>query len=64
MNLPDTLGMGTTIRDGALLAVMTTIFAVLALDIAVPALVLSVMALSRWLVLPEMYPVGPRGKTA
>ncbi|WP_162894973.1 hypothetical protein [Rhizobium terrae] len=47
-----------------MLAVMTTIFAALAMDIAVPAAVLSLMALSRWLVLPEMYPVGPRGKTA
>ncbi|SMF51188.1 hypothetical protein SAMN02982989_2986 [Xaviernesmea oryzae] len=58
------LGMGTAIRDGALLAVMTTIFAALALDISVPAVVLSVMALSRWLVSPEIYPVEPRGKAA
>ncbi|CAN7265496.1 MULTISPECIES: hypothetical protein [unclassified Neorhizobium] len=56
--------MGTTIRESALLLVMTTIFAVLALDIAVPALVLSLMALSRWLVSLEIYPVEPRGKTA
>jgi len=56
--------IGTSIRDRALLIAMTTVFAVLALDIAVPALVLSIMALSRWLVLPEMYPVEPKGKTA
>ena len=56
--------MGTAIREHALLAVMTAIFAVLALDIDVPALVLSVMALSRWLVLPEMHPAEPNGRTA
>lgn len=56
--------MGTTVRNRALLVVMTTIFAVLALNIAVPAVVLSAMALSRLLVLPEMHPVEPRGKTA
>ncbi|KGD99533.1 hypothetical protein [Rhizobium sp. YS-1r] len=56
--------MGTPIRDTALLIVMTTIFAVLALNIAVPALVLSIMALSRWLVSSEIYPTEPRGKTA
>ncbi|MGK6312956.1 hypothetical protein [Neorhizobium sp. DT-125] len=56
--------MGTAVRDGALLVVMTTIFAALALDITVPAVVLSAMALSRWLVSPEIYPVEPRGKTA
>lgn len=47
-----------------MLIAMTAIFAALALDIAVPALVLSIMALSRWLVAPEIYPVEPRGKTA
>jgi hypothetical protein len=56
--------VGTAVRERALLIAMTGIFAVLALDIAVPALVLSLMALSRWLVLPEMFPAEPRGKTA
>jgi hypothetical protein len=56
--------MGTTIRERALLLVMTTIFAVLALDIAIPAMTLSLMALSRWLVSLDLYPVEPRGKTA
>ena len=56
--------VGTAVRERALLIAMTGIFAVLALDIAVPALVLSLMAISRWLVLPEMFPAEPRGKTA
>lgn len=56
--------MGTAVRERALLIVMTTIFAVLALDIAFPALVLSVMALSRWLVLPDIYSAKPKGMTA
>ncbi|CDN53579.1 Hypothetical protein RG1141_CH12240 [Neorhizobium galegae bv. officinalis bv. officinalis str. HAMBI 1141] len=56
--------MGTIIRGRALLLVMTTIFAALALDIAVPALVLSLMALSRWLVSLDVYPVELRGRTA
>jgi type IV secretory pathway VirB3-like protein len=42
--------MGTAIRDRALLIVMTTIFAVLALDISIPAVVLSLMAFSKLLV--------------
>jgi hypothetical protein len=57
-------GAGTAFRDKALLIAMTALFAVLALDIAVPALVLSLMALSRWLVVPEILPAEPRGKTA
>ncbi|MFB9951035.1 hypothetical protein ACFFP0_19480 [Rhizobium puerariae] len=56
--------MGTAVGHRALLVVMTAVFAVLALDIAVPTMVLSVMALMRWLLSPEMYPVEPRGKTA
>jgi hypothetical protein len=56
--------MGTAVRDKALLVAMTAIFAMLALNIAVPAVVLSVMALTRWLMAPEMYPVEPRGRTA
>jgi hypothetical protein len=56
--------MGTVIRDRALLLAMTTIFAVLALDITVPAVVLSVMGLSRWLVSLEIYPAELRGETA
>ena len=47
-----------------MLIAMTAIFAMLALNIAVPAGVLCVMALTRWLMVPEMYPVEPRGKTA
>jgi hypothetical protein len=56
--------MGTLFWDRALLVVMTTIFAVLALDISVPALVLSLMALSRWVVVLDFYPVEPKGETA
>jgi hypothetical protein len=56
--------MGTALKDHALLLVMTTLFAMLALDISVPAVVLSLMALSRWLILPEMYPVESRRRTA
>jgi hypothetical protein len=56
--------MGTLFREGALLLVMTTIFAVLALDITVPALVLSLMALSRWVVALDFYPVEPKGEAA
>lgn len=56
--------VGTMFWDRALLVVMTTIFAVLALDISVPALVLSLMALSRWVVVLDFYPVEPKGETA
>jgi hypothetical protein len=45
--------MGTKIARTALLIGAMTFFAVLALDIAVPATVLSVMVLSTWLVLHE-----------
>jgi hypothetical protein len=44
----------------AFLVVATTFFAVLALDIAVPAVVLSAMALSNWLVLSTDWPALPR----
>ncbi len=47
-----------------MLIVMTMVFATLALDIAVPGLTLSLMALSRWLVLPKMISVEPRRNTA
>ncbi|WP_430240688.1 hypothetical protein [Neorhizobium sp. DAR64861/K0K2] len=43
---------------------MTTIVAVLALDIAIPALVLSLMALSRWVVTLDLSPAEPEGETA
>lgn len=56
--------MGTLGREGALLVVMTTIFAVLALDISVPALVLSLMALSRWVIALDFGPVEPKGEAA
>jgi hypothetical protein len=56
--------MGTVIKDRALLVVMTTIFAVLALNIAVPALVLSVMAMSKWAVSLEFSPAGAKGEAA
>lgn len=56
--------MGTVLKTHALLLVMTTIFAMLALDIAFPALVLSVMAFSRWLLVPEMYPAQTRRRAA
>jgi hypothetical protein len=42
--------MGTKTARVALLPVAVMFFAVLALDIAVPTLVLSIMALSIWLV--------------
>jgi type IV secretory pathway VirB3-like protein len=42
--------MGTAVKSRALLVVMTTIFAVLACDIAVPAVVLSLMAVAKLLV--------------
>jgi hypothetical protein len=42
--------MGTKTARAALLPVAVMFFAVLALDIAVPTLVLSIMALSIWLV--------------
>ncbi|KQQ37586.1 MULTISPECIES: hypothetical protein [Rhizobium/Agrobacterium group] len=54
----------TSTTSIALLIVMTTIFAVLALDIAIPALVLSLMALSRWVVTLDLSPAEPEGETA
>ncbi|MBA5803231.1 MULTISPECIES: hypothetical protein [Rhizobium] len=42
--------MGTKIAKVALLVTAMMFFAVLALDIAIPALVLCIMALSIWLV--------------
>jgi type IV secretory pathway VirB3-like protein len=56
--------MGTVIKSYALLVVMTTIFAVLALDIAVPALVLSLMAMSKLLVEADFRPFQAEGETA
>lgn len=54
----------TSTTSIALLIVMTTIFAVLALDIAIPALVFSLMALSRWVVTLDLSPAEPEGETA
>jgi hypothetical protein len=54
----------TSTTSFALLIVMTTIFAALALDIAIPALVLSLMALSRWVITLDLYPAEPEGETA
>ncbi|WP_164901742.1 hypothetical protein [Neorhizobium lilium] len=56
--------MGTIIRDHTLLIVMTTIFAVLALDISIPAVVLSLMALSKLLVEMDILPFQAEGETA
>lgn len=42
--------MGTRAAKAALLVAAMMFFAVLALDIAVPAVVLSVMALSTWVI--------------
>jgi hypothetical protein len=46
--------MTILLRQHAMLVASTAGFAVLALDIAYPALVLSIMAAMRWL-LPELY---------
>ncbi|WJH39713.1 hypothetical protein N7E02_23635 [Aliirhizobium terrae] len=46
-------------RQHAMLVVSTAAFAVLALDIAYPAMVLSIMAAMRWVV-PELYPAPTR----
>jgi hypothetical protein len=48
--------MGTMTKDRALLVVMTTIFAILALDISIPAVVLSLMALAKLLVEMDLRP--------
>lgn len=45
------VGTGTSVKQTAFLVVMMTFFASLALDISVPALVLSLMALSNHIVL-------------
>ena len=57
--------VGTKIARAAFLASAVIFFAVLALDIAVPTLVLCVMALSVWLVTLDL-PVARkhRGRTA
>lgn len=46
--------LGTASSNRAFLIAMTAMFSILALDIAFPALVLSIMALSRWLVLADI----------
>jgi len=45
--------METMLEHRVLLVVMTTFFAVLALDIAVPATVLVLMGFGRWLMLHD-----------
>lgn len=52
------------IRQHILLIVLTGAFAGLALNIAVPAVVLSSMALSRWIVLADMDLAELKGKAA
>jgi hypothetical protein len=52
------------IRQHALLIVLTGAFAGLALNIAVPAVIMSVMALSRWVVLADVDLAELKGKTA
>jgi hypothetical protein len=52
------------LRQHLLLIALTGAFAALALDIAVPAVVLSVMALSRWIVSADMDLAELEGKTA
>ena len=59
--MPDVV---TFIRQRALLIVLTGAFAGLALNIAVPAVVLSVMALSRWVVSADIDLAELKGKTA
>ncbi|MDE1158975.1 MAG: hypothetical protein PW791_12035 [Neorhizobium sp.] len=56
--------MGTPLSHATLLTVTTTLFAVLALDISVPALVLSLMALSRWIVTLDFGPGEWKGQAA
>ena len=55
---------GTHTLGPALLSIMTMFFAVLALDIAFPAVVLSAMALLRWLGTVEFHLAQPRRRTA
>ncbi|WP_143535276.1 MULTISPECIES: hypothetical protein [Rhizobium] len=47
---PELTSMGTRIAKAAFLLMAMMFFAVLALDIAIPTLVLCIMALSTWLV--------------
>ncbi|MBB4273952.1 hypothetical protein [Rhizobium mongolense] len=56
--------MGTKAAKAMLLFAAMMFFAVLALDIAVPALVLSVMALSTWAVTPDATLSRQEGETA
>ena len=58
------LPQGTQKPDLSLLSIMTMLFAVLALDIAIPAVVLSLMALLRWLPTVEFHLVQPGRRTA
>ncbi len=58
------LPQGTQKPDLSLLSIMTMLFAVLALDIAIPAVVLSLMALLRWLSTVEFHLVQPGRRTA
>ena len=55
---------GTQAPDRVLVGIMTMFFATLALDMSVPAVVLSLMAVMRWLVLAEFRLVQPEGRTA
>ncbi|MGZ2456763.1 hypothetical protein ACVINH_001789 [Rhizobium anhuiense] len=50
MRVPELTPMGTKIAKAAFLVTAMMFFAVLALDIAIPTLVLCIMALSTWLV--------------
>ncbi len=52
------------IRQHGLLIVLTGAFAGLALNIAVPAVVLSLMAVSRWFVLTDIDLAELKGKAA
>ncbi|TCU17360.1 hypothetical protein EV132_104389 [Rhizobium sullae] len=56
--------MGTKAAKAMLLFAAMMFFAILALDIAVPALVLSVMALSTWAVTPDASLSRHEGKAA
>jgi hypothetical protein len=56
--------MGTKAGRAALLVTAMILFAVLALDIAVPALVLSVMALSIWAITLDLPKIRHGGEAA
>lgn len=56
--------MGTRLSRIALLLIMMMFFAMLALDIAVPAMVLSAMALSKWLISMDIPVPERKGETA